>query len=80
MQTLLAILCYMADVAILSTYFLTARNPKNVRWFNWANAIGCIPLILLEVGVGLWQPVILTGFFGIIGWYGLIYDRKRDTL
>lgn len=73
-------LAYMADAAILGTYYLTARDPKKVRWFNWANAFGAIPLVILNLGAGLIQPAILTGMFGFIGAIGCIRQIKRATI
>lgn len=67
----LTIVAYLADVAILVAHFLTTRG-RPVRWFHWANAIGCFPVIGSEVVVGAWPPLVLTASFGVIGWAGVL--------
>jgi len=72
----LAALGYLADVWILGTYALLARYGRT-RPFHWANAIGCIPLLAAEGLAGLWQVMVLTGTFGVIGWLGVWKTRQH---
>lgn len=64
-------LAYLADAVILVTYFLTTKS-RPVRWFHWANAIGCVPIIATEVIASAWPPLVLTAAFGAIGWMGVL--------
>ncbi len=64
-------LAWVADVAILGSYYLfTTRGYE--RPFHWANALGCIPLLAVEVTAGAWQVVPVTAAFGVIGWVGVL--------
>lgn len=65
------ILAYIADAWILGTYALMSWRPQRVCWFHLANAIGCVPIIGIEIAGGAWPAVVLTGSFGALGWYGL---------
>lgn len=65
-------LAYMADAIILFTYFAAALKRLPLRWFHWANALGCIPIIITEAAVGAWPALILTAAFGAAGWCGVI--------
>lgn len=67
--TPLDIIAYLADIAILATYAATAKG-RAVRWFHLANAIGCFPVIGVEVVAGAWPPLVLTAAFGVIGSVG----------
>lgn len=68
---MIAALAYAADAAVLGAYALTARG-RPVRWFHWANAIGCFPIIASEIVVGAWPALILTAAFGAVGWLGVL--------
>lgn len=68
----------VADVFILSTYALLSFT-GNARAFHWANALGCVPLLVAEVRVGLWQVVVITGTFGVLGWVG-VWTAKRGRV
>lgn len=71
---ILGLLGYAADVAILGTYaWLTHRG--SARPFHWANALGCVPLLVAEVGARLWQVVVITGTFGALGAVGAWKER-----
>jgi hypothetical protein len=68
---MITLLAYMADIAILGTYWLMVRG-KSVKWFHLANAIGCIPLIVTEVISGAYAVIVITAAFGIIGAIGFV--------
>lgn len=68
---LLTAVAYLADASILATYYLTTRG-RSIRWFHWANAIGCFPIIATEIVVGAWPALVLTAAFGAIGWSGVL--------
>lgn len=70
----LKLLGYIADVWILGSYAVMSSSGK-VRPFHWANAVGCVPLVTAEALAGLWQVVILTGTFGVLGWLGVWRTR-----
>jgi len=59
---------------ILGGYAWAVRTQRQ-RPFHWANAIGCVPLLIAEVGAGLWQVVAITGTFGALGWLG-VWGKK----
>lgn len=67
-------LAYVADAAVLGAYFAT-KHGKPVLWMDWANFLGAIPIIVIEVNARLWQALILTAAFGLIGLYGIINER-----
>ena len=75
-MTPLALVTYLADAVILLTYGLTLRG--HVRPFHWANALGCIPLIAVEVTTGAWPVLPLTAVFGVIGWIGVIKTKEQN--
>lgn len=63
-------LAWAADVAILWTYARSTHGP--VRPFHWANAIGGIPLAVVEVQAGAWQVLPITVAFTLLGWKGAL--------
>lgn len=73
------LLAYLADVAICITYFALARSGK-ARPFHWANAIGCVPIIVTELVLHAYAPLILTAFFGAVGIVGLTRDKGARML
>lgn len=70
-MTWLTALAYLADVAVLGTYAMVARG-GSVRPFHWANALGCFPIIGVEIVAGAWPPLVLTATFGALGWVGVV--------
>ena len=74
-RRLLTALAYLADAFILLTYGLTLRG--HVRPFHWANALGCVPLIAVEVTTGAWPVLPLTASFGVIGWIGVFKTKEQ---
>lgn len=68
---IISALAYLADAWILATYALTTRR-RPVRWFHWANAVGCAPILAVEAVAGAWPPLVLTAAFGAIGCVGLL--------
>lgn len=77
-MSLLTLLGYIADAAILGTYAVLSHTGKP-RAFHWANALGGVPLVIAEVYVQLWQVLVLTGTFTLLGWYGLWTTRRRTS-
>lgn len=67
----MTVLAYIADAWILGTYALMSWRGRFTRWFHLANAIGCAPIIAIEVAVGAWPALVLTASFGALGWFGL---------
>lgn len=68
---MLANLGWAATAWVLGTYALMARTGR-ARPFHLANALGCIPLIALNVTAGVWPAVVLNVTFGMLGWLALI--------
>lgn len=68
-MTLLNLLGYVSDVAVLSTYWWMSHKHRPLP-FHIANALGCLPLIAIEVVARTWQPLILSAAFGVLGAYG----------
>lgn len=71
-SALLTIACVLADVFILGTYALTAVAGWPAWWFHLANAVGCVPLLIVEYRQGAWAVMPVTGAFGLVGWAGLV--------
>lgn len=71
---MISTLGYIADAWILAMYAILARGGAE-RPFHWANAIGCLPIIIGELILGAYVPMVLTVAFGAIGWYGLYSSR-----
>jgi hypothetical protein len=71
----LSALAYTADAVILGTYFVMARWNRP-RAFHWANALGCFPLLVVEIRAALYEPLVLTAAFGAIGWLGVWRTRR----
>lgn len=74
---ILLALAYVADAFILSTYGLAVFTGV-ARPFHWANAIGGIPLLAVEILTGAWPVVPLTATFTVLGWVGVI-PRKGNA-
>lgn len=72
-MTALEIACYVADVFILGTYAATKAG-RPIRWFDWANALGCFPLLVLGWITGAYPLMVITGAFGVIGWVGVFRE------
>lgn len=51
---------------------------KPAVWFHWSNALGCFPIIAVEVLTGAWPALILTAAFGVIGWLGVRASWRRS--
>jgi hypothetical protein len=66
---------FVADAWVIVAYAYLVRTMR-VRPFHWANAVGCLPILGTEIVVRAWAPLILTVFFGALGWYGLIKGRR----
>ncbi len=65
------VVAYVADAFILVTYFLLALRGWSVWWFNLANAVGGIPLLVIEWRQRAYPVMPLTATFTAIGWLGL---------
>lgn len=72
----LTLLGYLADVAILTTYAYLARTGR-ARPFHAANAIGAVPLLVIETTTGAWPVVPLTLTFAVLGIVGLTSKETR---
>ena len=62
---------WAGTVMVLSTYALSALT-GNALPFHWANALGGIPLIAVQIRGRVFQPMVVTAAFTIIGWVGII--------
>lgn len=67
---MLGSLGWAATAWVLVTYAVMARTGRE-RPFHWANALGCVPLIALNVLAGVWPAVVLNVTFGLLGWAAL---------
>lgn len=65
---------YVATAWILIAYFVLARTGRQ-QPFHWANAVGSVPIIVGEVAVGAYVPLVLTVTFGALGWVGVFSHR-----
>lgn len=74
-MTLLNLFGYLADAWILSSYAVLARSGRPSA-FHMANAIGCIPLIAIEITQHAYPVLPLTGTFGVLGMYGAWKERN----
>jgi len=75
---MIAVVAYAADAAILGTYAFMAVRGRPTP-FHWANALGAVPLIAVEISAHAWPVVPVTASFGLIGWYGVL-TTKRQTV
>ena len=66
------ILSWIATVWILLTYLLMNIHHKWRFLFNLANAVGAIPLGVVEGMARVWSPFFVTVSFGLIGLVGVI--------
>lgn len=73
---MLDLIAFVTDAVILTTYFLMARG-RPALWFHWANALGCIPLLVVEATSHAWPVMPLTAAFGLIGWAGVLHKENR---
>lgn len=71
----LSLVALAANVWILATYALLARTGRE-RPFHWANAIGCLPLLAVELVTGAWSIVPLSLTFGVLGLVGVMKKEK----
>lgn len=73
---ILTVLGYLANAWVIVTYSVLTLTGRHARAFHAANAIGCVPVIAGEVLVGAYVPLVLTAFFGVMGWVGLLKGTK----
>lgn len=73
----MTLLGYAADAAVIATYAVLALTGRS-RAFHWANALGCFPVAYTEIAAGAHVALILTAFFGLVGWVG-VFSRKALT-
>jgi hypothetical protein len=62
------ILSYIAVVTILCSYAILAKHP---RLFDWANALGNIPLVYVAYTQEAYASMIIGFCFGLIAVYRL---------
>ena len=67
---------YLADAWIVGTYLLVQRGHP-LSWMNYANAIGCIPIIAVELLTHAYPPLVITAAFGIAGLYGIVRSWRK---
>lgn len=67
---MIAAIALVASVIIVAGYFRLSVQRKP-RMFHWANAVGCVPIIIQNYQARVWAALLLTTFFGVIGWMGL---------
>lgn len=75
---MLSDIAWVATGVILFTYAKTVRSHKWTPRFHIANAVGCIPLTILNAEAGVWQAVVVNLGFGIPAWWftiGYAADR-----
>lgn len=70
-MSLLSVVAYLADAAVLGTYALMVRTGRR-RPFHWANALGFPPILGTEVLAHAYPPMVLTVAFGLLGLFGVI--------
>ncbi len=78
-MTLLTIAAWLATAAILLSYARTTRNPEKVTTFHWCNALGCIPLIILNAQAAVWPAVVVNVGFGVPAAWALWSRSRRHT-
>lgn len=78
-MVMLDVLAYLADAWILGTYLYAATRGRQ-RPFHWANAIGCLPILAVEVVASAWPAFVLTLAFGFIGCVGVVNDLSRSKI
>lgn len=74
-MTIVTLAGYLADAWVLTTYAILARTSRALA-FHWANAIGCVPIILGELALRAYVPLVLTSVFGALGWVGVLRRQK----
>lgn len=72
---MLSWLAWASTVAVLSTYAYLARTGRPLA-FHWANALGCWPVMFIEINTGAWQPLALTATFGALGFVGIVKEHR----
>ena len=66
---------FLASLNILASYFYALKHKGNLTWLNWANALGAIPLFLVELHTRAWSPMLLTLAFGGMGFFGILKTK-----
>lgn len=72
---------WIATAVILGTYAGMQRGYSS-RAFDWANAIGCVPLVAMDLIVGAVPAAVISVCFGAIAWYGILAawrEKRRLT-
>lgn len=72
----LNLVAYVSDAFVLGTYALLARTGRALP-FHWANALGAVPLLVVEVTTEAWPVVPLTLTFCVLGWVGVITEARH---
>ena len=67
----LSALAYLADAVLISAYWWLVRGHSE-RPYHWANALGAVPLLAVEITARAWPLVPITGMFGVVGWIGVL--------
>lgn len=67
---ILAAVSYVADALILGTYALAVRTGR-LFWFHAANAVGFVPLCIVELAQHAYPVLPVTGTFGVLGIVGV---------
>lgn len=79
---ILLIISYIATAIIIFSYAYMVKT-KNVNQFNWVNFLTAAPLVILAIIAGAIPNAIISGFFGLVGLYGIIEsynDSRKEKL
>ena len=72
---MLTAISLIATAWVLITYWWLVKTGEQPP-FNLANAIGCLPVLAVEIIARTWAPLILTATFGIVGAWGVIKEIR----
>lgn len=63
---------WTASFYVSAVYFICARRPHRIGWFNWANFWGACVLVPYDLLHGAVAAAALSVCFGLIGLWGVI--------
>lgn len=76
---MITLLGFAASFAIVVVYTLLATERVQPIVFHWANALGWPPVLVGELLIGAYVPLVLTAFFGSVGVAGVIHHYSKRT-
>jgi len=74
---MLEIIATIGALLVVGTYFIGTYTERPLV-FHWGNVVGAVMIVPINIVLGLWFAVFMTGTFGLIGLTGVVRDALHS--